>query len=189
MPQVGFMITNGGPHPADKWAMTTTGKLMNAIFGQSANASSSARKFENKLIDIFEELHTEAQKSERKHIKVKGKDRLYDRLDPTEYLGDVVEKVVAAAADINEVEIDDQENPGQKKTVSLKDHFQKELVQKTVSQVIGSDVASIMDIERDWHAHRNPNCPHCRAYRKARAEHGGGRAHEHIKSIMEKGAD
>lgn len=183
--KVGIMITNGGPHPADKWAMTTSGKLMDAVFGSGASVSSRARKFENKLIDILEAAHDGIQKDERSKLKSKGKDRLYDPLDPRKEALEATQKIVAAAAEIGEVEIEDRENPGQMKTVSLAKHFENPKVQQAVAGIVASDLASSIDIDRDHFAADHPNCPHCKGFRKARNEVGGLNAHSHIRSFME----
>jgi hypothetical protein len=64
----GFMITNGGPHPADKWADVTTDMILNLVDVKEDSVSDAARDaraakrdLRGKLFDIFNGHHEGVQ--------------------------------------------------------------------------------------------------------------------------------
>lgn len=177
--QIGIMKTNGGPHPADKWAIVTVSQIMQGVFGISNAETVSQRKLELAMLDAIEKHHHHVQHHERSKIAEHGMDRLTHPLDPTEHLDDPVSELVAATKAIGEVEMADSDNPGNTKMVNVAAHFAKPDVQEQLRLLIGRHFATSMDIERSTHADRHRDHPVAKAYRHARAEHGGHRAHEH----------
>jgi hypothetical protein len=178
--QVGVMTTNGGPHPADKWALTTTGQIMQAVFSKPAAETAGARKFEIALLDILAPHHEHVQKHERGKIEEHGITRLSHPIDPREHCAAVVADIAAAALKAGSVVVPDPDRPGETITVDLGAHFAKPEVQAALAGLIGSHFASAMDIERSWHADRNAHHDEAKAYHKARNEHGAALVHAHI---------
>ncbi len=178
--QVGVMITNGGPHPADKWAVTTAGQILMAVFSQAAAETVGARKLELALLDILLDHHENVQTHERGKLDEHGLDRLAQPVDPHPHCPAVVAAIVAEAKKIGKVQVPDPDKPGELKTIDLGDHFEKPEVQKVLAGLIGAHFATAMDIERSWHADRNAHHPEAKAYREARATHGAAQAHAHI---------
>lgn len=178
--QVGILITNGGPHTADKWALTTTSQIMQAVFSASAAETAAARKFENALLDILSPHHDKVQKHERGKIEEHGMDRLSHAIDPRPHCDAVVAEIAAAAAKADPVVVPDPDRPGEMKTIDLGAHFAKADVQAALAGLIGAHFASSMDIERSWHADKNAHHPEAKAYRKARTEHGAAHVQAHI---------
>lgn len=177
--RVGIMTTNGGPHPADKWALVTAGQIMEGVFGKDTAETIGARKLEIALLDILLDHHGKVQTRERGKISEHGMDRLFHPVDPREHCAAVVAEIVAEAKKIGRVEIADPEKPGQTKTVDLGAHFEKPEVQQVLAGLIGAHFATSMDIERQWHADRNKDHPDARAFREAHTAHGGAHVHAH----------
>jgi hypothetical protein len=167
--QVGVLITDGGPHSADKWALATTNQIMQAAFSSAAAETAGARKFEIALLDILGPHHDKVQKHERGKIEEHGLDRLGHPIDPREHCAEVVAEITAAARRAGTVE-----------GVDLGAHFSKPDVQAALAGLIGAHFASSMDIERSWHADRNIHHPEAKAYHKARTEHGAAHVDAHI---------
>jgi hypothetical protein len=176
--QVGVMITNGGPHSADKWAATTASQLMDSVFSAEAQQTIGAKTFELELLKILSPHHDKVHKHERDKIEEHGMDRLAHPIDPREHCAEVVSAIAEAAKQIGKMDVPD--GNGGTKTVDLGAHFAQPEVQEKLAGLIGSHFATSMDIERSWHADRNANDPVAQAYRKARLDHGAAHAHAHI---------
>ena len=70
------MITNGGPHPVDKWADTTTDMILDLIQVSEDSVSPEAtaarvakRNLRPVLFDIFNDHHTAVQAGEQRHMR------------------------------------------------------------------------------------------------------------------------
>jgi hypothetical protein len=172
--QVGILTTDGGPHSADKWALTTTGQILQAVFSTAASETAAARKFEIALLDILAPHHEKVQTHERGKIAEHGMYRLGHPVDPREHCGAVVAEIVAAAHAAGSV------TDAKGEEIDLGAHFDKPEVQAALAGLIGAHFASAMDIERSWHADRNAHHPEAKAYRAARTEHGAAHVHAHI---------
>jgi len=178
--QVGILKTDGGPHSPDKWALATTGQIMQAVFSTSAGETAAARKFEIALLDILAPHHEKVQLHERGKIEEHGLDRLAHPVEPQLHCDAVVADIAAAALAAGSVTAPDPDKPGEVKTIDLGAHFAKPDVQEALAGLIGAHFASAMDIERSWHADRNAGHPEAKAYRAARTEHGAAHVHAHI---------
>jgi hypothetical protein len=172
--QVGILTTDGGPHSADKWALATTGQILQAVFSTAASETAAARKFEIALLDILAPHHEKVQTHERGKIAEHGMDRLGHPIDPREHCDEVVAAIVAAGHAAGSVV------NAEGVTIDLGAHFDKPDVQAALAGLVGAHFASAMDIERSWHADRNAHHPEAKAYRAARTEHGAAHVHAHI---------
>lgn len=139
------MITNGGPHPADKWADTTTDTIMDLIQVQEDSVTPEAtaaraakRDMRPKLFAIFMDHHDGVQKAER----------------------DNVPKSLKAAAEHVEKPLEPQINDTAKQvfdllaTTPFAAHFAKLEVRTVIETIIGQHTADVMHIERRYHHHR-----------------------------------
>ncbi len=150
-----ILITDGGPHPAEKWAVITAGAIIDVA--ESARGKPSAiegRKLELKIIDILEGHHAKVQEHERGAIKKHGVARLEHPIDPTEHLDTPFDEIVAAA-----------------KGTMFESYFAKPEVRDSLRNVLGQHFATSMHIERSWHADRNPADPKAVAFMQK--YHGG----------------
>lgn len=147
----GFMVTDGGPHPSDKWAELTSNTIVDTILidanpnDGSANAVGvrlAKRELRNALFAILISHHTGVQEIERAtNVTVKtaadaGK-RVIEAHDPKPHLDTVLPQVNAAFA-----------------ATPFAAHFAKPEVQAVVAQIIGQHTVDVMHIERRWHLDR-----------------------------------
>jgi hypothetical protein len=150
--RVGIMITNGGPHPADKWAEQTAERIVDIIQVEATSpvydaALAAKAAFKDAIAAGLELHHDDAQTHERGQLDLGG-ERLNHDLDPTAHLDAAVQAVLDAA-----------------KGTMFELHFAKPQVRDFVRSTVGSHLATVMHIERSWHADKNPDCPHCQAWR------------------------
>jgi hypothetical protein len=178
--QVRFMSTDGGPHPADKWAEITVAYILDLIEVDDNSATPAAmqarrerRDLRGKIQSILEGHHGTVQESERGKLSTEGHDRLKGTIDPAEHpLDKMTDDIVSAAEGMS----------------IIGPHFQKPEVRTAIRGLIGNHFATSMDIERSWHADRNQDHPVARAYRAARAAHGAEVVHSHIENYLPGGA-
>jgi hypothetical protein len=170
-----IMVTNGGPHPAEKWAEVSANEI-GALIQIDPNspiasfAEEGKTQFVDKLKTALAGTHGEVQAHEREQIKQHGVARLSHLLDPTNHARDGLAAVVAAA-----------------QGTMFQGHFAKPETQEYVLQVLAQHKGTVMDIERSWHADRTladagkgHEHDECRAYHQARTDHGGHLVHAHI---------
>lgn len=131
------MITDGGPHPAEKWAQVTAQTILDDI---AANAPQTgigeAMAFRADLEALLTGHHADVQDSERAKLDGDDAHRAGDP-DPAPHLGPAVEAIVALA-----------------RTHNLADYFNRPETQEYLRRTIGGHFATAMDIERSWHAVR-----------------------------------
>ena len=134
-----ILVTNGGPHPPEKWADVTTSQIMTLIeIAPSADRSfaKAKRDFEYKLFGLLTEIHDEVQKSEQGKL-AKDSAHLHSSLAPQQAATEASNKIVEAA-----------------KGTMFAEHFQKNEVRAFVYQTLCQHFADVMHIERLWHSDR-----------------------------------
>ena len=142
----GILITNGGVHPADKWAAHTAAQIADLIQVDEASESPEAGaarrakpRFELDLADALESHHRGIQESERAALVSGGAERLDAPLAvKTDDLDEAVSAVEEAA-----------------EGTPFEAHFTDPQVQDVVRQIVGTHFATVMSIERSWHADRS----------------------------------
>ena len=146
-----LMITNGGPHPVDKWADMTTDTILELIqvaddsdTPEAAAARAAKRSLRRVLFDIFNSHHDGVQKNERRGLgSVKTLDAAHAHhaahIDVTPHMS-VMDEVKAALSAMPS---------------PLSDHFAKPEVIAVVAQIVGSHTANVIHIERGWHRDRH----------------------------------
>lgn len=145
------MATDGGPHPADKWADVTTDTLLALIQiadNSESPAAVAARQAKRDLRPVlFALLHDHldgVQRTERsKNSKVKDTDHALERRDgehdPDDYESteEVCGAVCAALA-----------------ATPFAAHFAQPEVDAVVHRIIKQHTVNAMNIERRWHHDR-----------------------------------
>lgn len=159
----GVLITNGGPHSADKWADITVDQIVQVSPTASAEMRMEANVLRVNLKAVVSQLHASVMSGERTLLDADGDGRLGSPLDPTELREDAVAAVVNAAKD-----------------TAWAEHFAKPDVQEYLGRLLMQHFCSIMDIERSWHADRHPDSDAAKAYKQARDTHGAQHVHLHI---------
>ena len=138
------LITNGGPHSAEKWAEATASHIVAIAEHVAGEKRAQAVKLEAAVIDILEGHHTSVQVGERGKIAEVGHDRLAHDLDPEHHLvlDDVIADIAAAA-----------------KGTPWEADFAKPEMTENLRVLLSSHFATSMYIERTLHADRNPAEP------------------------------
>lgn len=149
---VRILVTNGGPHSAEKWAITTASQLIQIGADSASVQAIEGRKLELKLIDILEGHHGDVQKHERGQIEEHGVARLCHDLDCECHDLDAKVAEIAAAA----------------QGTIFEEHFSKPEVQQYVRGVLKQHFLTSMDIERSWHADANMHTEEAQTFRASR---------------------
>ena len=138
---VKFMITDGGPHPADKWADTTTEAILDLVqiaqdsVSDAAKAARAAKRdLQPKLWSLLNTHHEAVQATHRTALKKIKNSQINQPIDVTPHLG--------TAADVLKL----------LSITPFADHFAQQTVQDVVTQIVGQHTADSIDIERRWHA-------------------------------------
>jgi hypothetical protein len=150
---VGCMITNGGPHPPEKWASVTAQKIIDI----SANAPDAlyreARAFQAKIEELLVGHHRLAQEHERAALATAGTTRLVADIDTSGHVPDALDDVLAAA-----------------RGTSFAAHFAVPRVQQYVERVLHEHTHDIMYLERSCHADVHPDHPSAKAFKTVQNE-------------------
>ncbi len=131
---ISFIVTNGGPHPPEKWADVTARAIGDLIVIEPSAPTQAVidkREFETALFKLLVELHQETQDTERELLRA-GQQSL--GIDPSAS----VDRVVALAGNTRFAE-----------------HFAKPEVRTFLFNVLGQHFSDSVHIERSWHADRN----------------------------------
>lgn len=150
---VGILITNGGPHPASKLAEATVDQLI--VFGPNPSEEEvrAGMELRAQFQSILEGHHASMQIKERAELKRK-RDYILTKAVPAEdFVEQLKDELLAAAAETR-----------------FADHFSKPEVQEYIKNVVRQLFHISMDIERSWHADRNPDMAEAREYREKRRE-------------------
>lgn len=140
MTDVTFLVTNGGPHPPDKWASLAAGKIADLIqiADQSdSDAATAARKAKPRFaLDVSEALEasfrdvTSEEESRVKDGDVTSRQAPF-AVDP--HLDDAVSSVVSAAAQ-----------------TPFSNHFNDANVQQAVRIILKQYFLDAANIQRSW---------------------------------------
>lgn len=145
-----LMITNGGPHPADKWADMTTDTLL-ALVEIADNSNSPAavaarqakRELRQTLFAILHAHHDVVQNGERAELaKVKiskSEEHMLGKHDPDDHAS-TEEACVAVCAALMDTQ--------------FAAHFAQPDVAAVVRLIIKQHTVNAMNIERRWHHDR-----------------------------------
>lgn len=143
------MITNGGPHPADKWADTSTDAILDLIqiaedadSEQAVEARMAKRNLRTVLFDIFYGHHDGVQRTERGSLAAIKKHK--DACDHCDKKLPLHDDVPSALEEINAA----------LGATPFAAHFAQAHVQDILRAIIGQHTANVQHIERSWHRDR-----------------------------------
>ncbi len=145
---VGIMTTNGGPHPPEKWAVTTAGQIIKIGETAAPELKDMGRKIELKLLDVLEKHHGTVQGKERDAIEKYGEARLQHPLiqSPAH-----VAQAVAEHVDVEEIT---KEITAVADGTPFEAHFAKPEVKTYIEDLLRNHFGTSISIERDWQADR-----------------------------------
>ena len=154
---VGILKTDGGPHSPEKWAYVSAAHMLD-IFRVEANSPREVElemakdEMRAKITRIMIAHHTNAQTGELDQLAEHGSARLAHDLDHAHHVdSDEVTAEILAAFNGSPL----QAFLGAHQVAAFKERIE-------------TDVRSIMDIERSWHADNAPADPRAQAYKAAR---------------------
>lgn len=132
-----ILITNGGPHSAEKWAMTTAETIFplddTTLIGERLIM---AQKFQIQLAEVLANHHGSVMEDEKENLH--DVEHYAKPLDAKEYLDHVMEEVLAAS-----------------ENTPWKAHFANPELQQVVREAIENHFMTAQHIERLWHAQQN----------------------------------
>jgi len=138
---VSILATNGGPHPADKWADVSTEAVLglievseDSVSPEAAAARAVKRQLRGQLFDIFNASHGALQDAHRKSLAKAKTCQKAKPIDVSQDLG-AADQVLALLA-----------------TTPFAAHFAQDHVAETIRQITARDAANIIHIERCCHS-------------------------------------
>lgn len=143
------MITNGGPHPADKWADVTADTIIDLIVvkddsdtPEAAEARQVKRDLRPILFDILYGHHDGVQRSERGQLaSIKKHEHACKHVaKPLELHDDCHSALEEVRAALN--------------ATPFAAHFAQPAVVDILRSIIGQHTADVQHIERRWHVDR-----------------------------------
>lgn len=130
---VGFLQSDGGPHPAEKWAVITASQMI-AVEGDLGERELAQKaELERKVVSILTRHFRGVQSSEQALLAKLGDARRDSPLDPTPHL-DAPLREINSAAD----------------GTIFAAHFAKPEVAHVLRAILGKDMASAMQLERAY---------------------------------------
>jgi hypothetical protein len=146
----GVMITDGGPHPVEKWAEATASCIVDIADHVAGTRRGAAIKLQAAIVDALEKHHTTVQDGERALLVEEGHIRLGDTIDANDHLDidDTADEIIACAAG-----------------TPWEGDFAKPEFKTGLTQLLTQHFHTSMHIERSWHADRNPTAPEAIAFR------------------------
>ena len=145
-----IMVTNGGPHPPEKWALASAEDIFNIDPEMSGARLIEAQKLQVAIAEALVGHHCTVQDNEKSRLQ-ENIHYIHSPHDPSEYLDHVMNDVLAVL----------KGSPWQK-------HFAKKNVREAMREVIANHFMAAQHIERSWHADRNPQCEISQAYKRNR---------------------
>ena len=142
-----ILTTNGGPHPPEKWAMTTAEQVFDISSSVAGDRLIQAQKMQLAIAEAVMPHHEKVQKDQVSSLLAD----VANILSPfaiEQYLDQVIKDIVAIA-----------------QGTIWQSHFAKPEVQAAAREVIASNFQAAQHIERMWHADRNPDCKVSQSYK------------------------
>jgi hypothetical protein len=181
MAQMKILVTNGGRHPAWKWADLTTSELIEIADRAEGPLAEAAHALKGSVLQIMTALYDKLMATERAELKKDG-----SRLaKPLKADTDVIDEAVAAL-----------QKAAEDSTLTLADgsalkafaHYWRDNGpgEAALRGVLDHHFSLAMDVERSWFADENPKHPMAKAFHAARTGHGMRAAHAHISKYLPK---
>ena len=142
-----IMITNGGSHPPEKWAMVTAERIFDIGGSVAGDRLIQAQKLQLAIAEVLMPHHEKIQSTERTKLDEDSK-HLLAPTDATDYLDDIMDDIVKVS-----------------KGTPWQDHFKRPEVQDAARRIIMADIATVQHVERMWHADHHPDSPESQTYK------------------------
>lgn len=135
------MITDGSPHPAEKWAEKTAELMVDVGDHLAGEKRNQAEKLKAIILSILTEHHTIIQEGERDKLESEGHERHKAPLDPNHHLSldNAVKKIIDAT-----------------KGTPWEFDFAQPAAYEQIKHLLRSHFVTSMHIERKWNLDRYP---------------------------------
>lgn len=141
-----IMITNGGAHPPEKWAMVTAERIFDIGGTVAGDRLIQAQKLQLAIAEVLMPHHEKVQSTER--IKLdEDRQHILSPLNTEDYLDNIMNDIVKVS-----------------KGTPWQDHFTRPEVQVAARRVITNDIATVQHVERLWHADHHPDSAESKTY-------------------------
>ena len=141
------LITNGGSHTPDNWAIATAEQIVQIDPAMAGDRLLAAEKLKLSFAEALAPHHAKVQQDERERL-AKDSQHILSAYDAENYLDDCLKDLTKAA----------QGTPWQA-------HFADSGVQRAVREVLLNHLQTSQNGERHWHADNNPDCEYSRAFK------------------------
>lgn len=135
--QTNILITNGGPHSPEKWALATAASIMPINPDMDGERLLAAQKLQTTVAEALVAHHADAQSHERAMLEAKGDARLAEEIEVEDRVAEALKGVRDAA-----------------KGTFWEAHVLSADAQAEMDKVLTSHFATVHQIERDWHVAR-----------------------------------
>ena len=142
-----ILVTNGGAHPPEKWAMTTAESVFDIGTGVAGDRLIQAQKFQLTIAEILMPHHEKVQATERSKLTA-DPNCLMAPPDGVDFADDVIKDIVTAA-----------------KNTPWQAHFANPAVQAAARDVIIDHFHTSQHAERLWFADRHPESEAAQAFK------------------------
>lgn len=142
------LITNGGSHTPDNWAIATAEQIVQIDPQIVGDRLLAAEKLKLTIAEALAPHHAKVQADERNKLN-EDASHILSPHDATDYIDQVLKDVVLAA-----------------KGTPWQSHYTQADVQAAVRDVLVSHLQTSQHVERLWHADNNPNCEISQSYKQ-----------------------
>jgi hypothetical protein len=144
-----ILVTNGGAHPPEKWAMTTAEQIFDIGTGVAGDRLIQAQKFQLTIAEILMPHHEKVQSTERSKLS-DDSNYILTALTGEAYADDVIKDIATAA-----------------KNTPWASHFASPEVQAAARDVIVEHFLTSQSAERQWFADRHPESEAVQTFKAA----------------------
>ncbi len=176
--QVGVLKTSGGAHTVELWATVTSSRIVGlfVVLPTSKNAVElqvAKDRLKVQIYDICLGFHKKVQEAERKMLAEGEHGRLRTLANPNDHCDpeECVQLILTALHDVLEkCDRIDLVSDEPELVWGLNKPRVKDEVVNCVRHAVHCDMNTIINIERDWHAIRNPELPESEDLGKIRTQ-------------------
>ena len=145
----GILITDGGPHPADKWAVFIAERIVPTDNVKIGSRPALALRLQLAVAEAIEDDFAKIQADEQQKLAA-DPEHLFSPHETDTYVSTMMMDIATCAAG----------SPWE-------DHYKSPVVQDEIRSLLTQHVKDTMHIERSWHTDRNPDLEQSKRFKAA----------------------